>query len=107
MHYQPASAGYRLYAVFQTAKQDVLGIWTNVESQHCLNLGDQVLLERNHSGRLRLALTPLPYSVQLSIFRFLNRTILRSHSTHSSPSSSNAQAEPTALPQDIRPQDIR
>lgn len=88
MHCQPAPAGHRLYAVFETAEQDTLGIWTSISSQDMLHVGDQVLLERNHSGRLRLALKPLPYAVQLKVFSFLNRAFLRSRSIEPAPISS-------------------
>lgn len=99
MHYQPAPAGHRLYAVFETAEQDTLGIWTSIRSQDMLHVGDQVLLERNRSGRLRLALKPLPCAVQLNIFSFLNRTFLRSHSIEPAPISS-ASSQPAPLQRD-------
>lgn len=100
MHYQPAPAGHRLYAVFETAEQDTLGIWTSINSQDILHVGDQVLLKRNRSGRLRLALKPLPYAVQLSIFSFLNRAFLRSRSIEPSPIPT-ANSQPTPLHRDI------
>lgn len=100
MHYQPAPAGHRLYAVFETAEQNTLGIWTSINSQDMLHVGDQVLLERNRSGRLRLALKPLPYAVQLRLFSFLNRAFLRSRPIEPAPISS-ASSQSTPFRRDI------
>ncbi|MGP1386753.1 MAG: hypothetical protein ACTS2F_24560 [Thainema sp.] len=105
MHHQPAPVGHRLYAVFETAEQDVLGIWTSIKSQDVLQVGDQVLLERNRSGHLRLALRPLPYAAQLSIFGFLNRTLLRSQQAASYVDPADPvsmQSQPSGWRRDIR-----
>lgn len=101
MHHQPAPAGHRLYAVFETAEQDVLGIWMSVQSQDLLHVGDQVWLDRDRFGRLRLALKPLPCAVQLGLFGWLNRMILRSRPAHPS-SPSLVGSQPTPLHQDSR-----
>lgn len=102
MHYQPAPAGQRLYAVFETAEQDVLGIWMSIKSQDVLHIGDQVWLDRDRWGRLRLALKPLPCAMQLGLFGWINRVFLRSRPVVHPPSPSLAGTRPTTLHQDSR-----
>lgn len=69
-------SGDRLYAVFKTTRQGKeMGIWLqpghlNLKNMH---VGDWVLLQRNSSGYLRLALAPLPHLTQLKLFSCLNR----------------------------------